>query len=105
MKGKVARLNTFGAFIELDDIVHGLCHISELSHNRVKDPAEIVRPGDVKEFKIISFDPAQHRLGLSIKALTPAPEGEAGAEEKTETAATKDAGAAEPEKTTDTAET
>ncbi|MEK7570274.1 MAG: S1 RNA-binding domain-containing protein [Patescibacteria group bacterium] len=75
VKGKVARLNTFGAFVELDEIVHGLCHISELSHSRVKDPGEIVRPGDVKEFKIISFDPVQHRLGLSMKALTPAPEG------------------------------
>lgn len=98
VKGKVARLNTFGAFIELDEIVHGLCHISELSHARVKDPGEVVRPGDVKEFKIISFDPAQHRLGLSMKALTPAPEGseekpkdepkeaqpEGAAEEKTE---------------------
>ncbi len=75
VKGKVARLNTFGAFVELDDIVHGLCHISELSHDRVKDPGEIVRPGDVKEFKVISFDPAQHRLGLSMKALLPEPEG------------------------------
>lgn len=75
VKGKVARLNTFGAFVELDDIVHGLCHISELSHKRVKDAGEIVRPGDTKEFKIISFDPAQHRMGLSLKALQPAPEG------------------------------
>lgn len=82
VKGKVARLNTFGAFIELDEIVHGLCHISELSHSRVKDPGEIVRPGDVKEFKIISFDPAQHRLGLSMKALTPAPEGSEDKDEK-----------------------
>ncbi len=75
VKGKVARLNTFGAFIELDDIVHGLCHISELSHKRVKDAGEIVRPGDTKEFKIISFDAAQHRMGLSLKALQPVPEG------------------------------
>ncbi len=86
VKGKVARLNTFGAFVELDDIVHGLCHISELSHARVKDPAEIVRPGDVREFKIISFDPVQHRLGLSLKALQPVPEGletKEGEDEKT----------------------
>ncbi|MDP2789600.1 MAG: S1 RNA-binding domain-containing protein [bacterium] len=75
VKGKVARLNTFGAFVELDDIIHGLCHISELSHKRVKDAGEIVRPGDTKEFKVISFDPAQHRMGLSLKALQPVPEG------------------------------
>ena len=87
VKGKVARLNTFGAFVELDDIVHGLCHISELSHKRVKDAGEIVRPGDTKEFKIISFDPAQHRMGLSLKALQPAPEvagDESGEKEVTE---------------------
>ena len=90
VKGKVARLNTFGAFVELDEIVHGLCHISELSHKRVKDAGEIVRPGDTKEFKIISFDPAQHRMGLSLKALQPVPEGmekeEAEKDEKSEAA-------------------
>jgi small subunit ribosomal protein S1 len=80
VKGKVARLNTFGAFVELDDIIHGLCHISELSRKRVRDAAEIVRPGDTKEFKIISFDPLQHRLGLSLKALEPEIEGESDAE-------------------------
>ena len=102
VKGKVARLNTFGAFIELDEIVHGLCHISELSHSRVKDPGEIVRPGDVKEFKIISFDPAQHRLGLSMKALTPAPEGSEdkdGKEAKAEKIEVPDEGKAEAEPT------
>jgi len=74
VKGTIARLNTFGAFIELDNVIHGLCHISELSHKRIKDASEIVRPGETKEFKIISFDPAQHRLGLSLKALEPEPE-------------------------------
>jgi small subunit ribosomal protein S1 len=83
VKGKIARLNTFGAFIELDDVIHGLCHISELSHKRIKDPAEIIQPGETKEFKIISFDPAQHRLGLSLKALEPEPPEEK-PEEKTD---------------------
>jgi small subunit ribosomal protein S1 len=101
VKGKVARLNTFGAFVELDDIIHGLCHISELSHKRVHDAGEIVHPGDVKEFKVISFDPTQHRLGLSLKALEPEPEGseaaDAGKETETEKADTATGAAAQPE--------
>lgn len=106
VKGKVARLNTFGAFVELDDIVHGLCHISELSHKRVKDAGEIVRPGDTKEFKIISFDPAQHRLGLSLKALQPVPEGlEEESAEKPETAGDEKPKADETSASNDVAET
>ncbi len=98
VKGKVARLNTFGAFVELDEIIHGLCHISELSHKRVKDAGEIVRPGDTKEFKVISFDPAQHRMGLSLKALQPVPEGmEAERTEKSESAGADEPKPAAPE--------
>jgi small subunit ribosomal protein S1 len=88
VKGKIARLNTFGAFVELDDVIHGLCHISELSHKRIKEPSEILRPGETREFKIISFDPAQHRLGLSVKALGPVPEAETEKASETEAAST-----------------
>ncbi|MFA6588333.1 MAG: S1 RNA-binding domain-containing protein [Patescibacteria group bacterium] len=97
VKGKIARLNTFGAFIELDDIIHGLCHISELSHKRIKDPAEIVQPGETREFKIISFDPIQHRLGLSLKALEPEPEKEPEAKEKPDETVTEEKPAEKPE--------
>lgn len=70
VKGKVIKLNPFGVFVELDPEIHGLCHISEVSDKTLKDPSEIVKIGETREFKIISMDPKEHRLGLSIKALT-----------------------------------
>ncbi len=69
VKGKVLKINPFGLFVELDPDIHGLAHISELSAKPVSDPAEIAKPGDEREFRILSIEPKDHRLGLSIKAL------------------------------------
>ncbi|MDP3964519.1 MAG: S1 RNA-binding domain-containing protein [bacterium] len=69
VEGKVLKLNPFGAFVELDEDIHGLAHISELSHKLVHHPGEIVKEGETKKFKILSIDPSHHRLGLSLKAL------------------------------------
>lgn len=74
VEGKVIKLNPFGAFIELDAEIHALCHLSELSENPVKDPTDAVKIGETYKFKIISMEPKDHRLGLSIKALTQKPE-------------------------------
>jgi small subunit ribosomal protein S1 len=79
VSGKVLKLNSFGVFVELDPEIHGLCHISELSDVAAINPTDIVKVGEAREFKIISMDPKEHRLGLSVKALsaeteTPAPE-------------------------------
>ena len=76
VKGKVLKINPFGLFVELDPEIHGLAHISELSHKPVADMSEIAKPGDVIDLKIISIEPKNHRLGLSIKALTAKPETE-----------------------------
>jgi small subunit ribosomal protein S1 len=73
VSGKVAKVMPFGVFVELDKDIQGLCHIMELSHEAVKNPEEILKPGEEKEFKIISIEPAEHRLGLSLKAMTEAP--------------------------------
>lgn len=70
--GKVAKVMPFGVFVELDKDIQGLAHVMELSHDAVKNPAEVLKPGEEKEFKIISIEPAEHRLGLSLKALTEA---------------------------------
>jgi small subunit ribosomal protein S1 len=72
VKGKVTKVMPFGAFVELNADVHGLVHSVELSNEEVKDPADIVKIGDEKEFKIISIEPQEHRLGLSLRALTAA---------------------------------
>lgn len=70
VKGKVLKVNPFGLFVELDPEIHGLAHISELSDKSVADPHQIAKPGDVVEFQIVSIEPKEHRLGLSIKALS-----------------------------------
>lgn len=73
VKGKVTKVMPFGVFVELDKDIQGLAHLMELSHDAVKNPDEILKPGEEKEFKIISIEPAEHRLGLSLKAMTEAP--------------------------------
>jgi small subunit ribosomal protein S1 len=70
VKGKVTKVLQYGAFVELDPNIYGLVHSVELSNDEVKDPAEIIKVGDEKEFKIISIEPQEHRLGLSLRALT-----------------------------------
>lgn len=69
VSGKVLKLNPFGAFVELDEEIHGLAHISELSSKSIRAASEVLKEGDTRQFKIISIDPNQHRLGLSIKQL------------------------------------
>ena len=73
VKGKILKVNPFGLFVELDPDIHGLAHVSELSHKPITDPMEIAKPGEERDFKILSIEPKDHRLGLSIKALTEAP--------------------------------
>jgi len=73
VSGKVTKIMPFGVFVELDKDIQGLAHIMELSHETVKNPEEFLKSGEEKEFKIISIEPAEHRLGLSLKALTEAP--------------------------------
>ena len=68
--GKVTKLMPFGAFVELDPEIYGLVHSVELSSEEGKEPSDIVKVGDTKEFKIISIEPQEHRLGLSLRALS-----------------------------------
>lgn len=68
VKGKVIKLNPFGAFVELDREIHGLAHISELADKMINHPSEVLKEGDEREFKILSIEPDNHRLGLSLKA-------------------------------------
>ncbi len=67
VKGKILKINPFGLFVELDKDIHGLAHISELSDQNITDMKKIASPGDIKEFKILSIEPNEHRLGLSMK--------------------------------------
>jgi small subunit ribosomal protein S1 len=69
VRGKVARFANFGAFIELDDNLEGLCHISELSEERVNKPDDVVQLGQELEFKILRIDPETKKIGLSARAV------------------------------------
>ena len=69
VEGTVLKVNPFGLFVELDEDIHGLAHISELSSRPIQSAAEIAKPGDKLKFKIISVESEDHRLGLSIKGL------------------------------------
>jgi small subunit ribosomal protein S1 len=71
-KGKVARLQPFGAFIELEPGIDGLIHTADLSVKRIEHPEEIVKVGDEIEVIVANVDPKAHRI-----ALHPAPTGEA----------------------------
>ncbi|MEK7122590.1 MAG: S1 RNA-binding domain-containing protein, partial [Patescibacteria group bacterium] len=73
VKGKVLKVNPFGLFVELDPEIHGLAHVSELSNKPGVDPTSIATAGDEVEFRIVSIEPEEHRLGLSIKALKEEP--------------------------------
>lgn len=73
VKGKILKINPFGFFVELDPEIHGLAHVSELAPTPV-DPTTLAKPGDTIDFKIISIEPAEHRLGLSLKALGASPD-------------------------------
>ncbi len=73
VNGKVTKVMPFGAFVELDPDIYGLVHSVELSNDEVKDPSEIVKVGDEKEFRIISIEPQEHRLGLSLRTMASPP--------------------------------
>jgi len=75
IKAPISRISQFGAFMDLDGGIQGLIHLSEISHGVVKDIREYVKVGEEIQAKIINFEPTKKRIGLSLKALTEAPEG------------------------------
>ena len=69
VRGKIARFANFGAFVELDDNLEGLCHISELSEERVAKPEDVVQLGQEMDFKILRIDVESKKIGLSARAV------------------------------------
>ncbi len=68
--GTVTKLANFGAFARIDRGIEGLIHISELAHQVIKHPRDVVNEGDEFELKIIRIEPERRRLGLSLKQTT-----------------------------------
>ena len=72
VEGRVRNMTEFGAFIEIEEGIDGLVHISDLSWTkRVKHPSEILRKGSVVQAVILAIDASQKRLSLGIKQLQP----------------------------------
>jgi ribosomal protein S1 len=66
LEGKVTRLQSYGAFVEVADGVEGLAHISQLAPFNVTHPKEIVRQGDTISVRVVDVDPERRRIGLSL---------------------------------------
>ena len=74
VKGKVTKLTDFGAFVEIEEGIEGLVHISELSWvKRIKHPQEVLSIGDEAEVMILGYDIQQGRISLGIKQVMPNP--------------------------------
>src|SRR4029453_15297289 len=70
IKGKVRNLTEFGAFVEVEEDIDGLIHISDMSWSkRIKHPSEVVKKGDVVEAMVLSIDAENQRLSLGLKQL------------------------------------
>ncbi|MGC6769718.1 30S ribosomal protein S1 [Enterococcus sp. LJL128] len=72
VEGKVARLTDFGAFIDLGGI-DGLVHVSEIAHQHVDKPGDVLNVGEDVKVKILSINPEEERISLSIKETLPGP--------------------------------
>lgn len=69
VRGKVSRFTSFGVFVELDEGLEGLCHISELSDERVDRPEDVIQLGQELDFKILRIENADQKIGLSYRAV------------------------------------
>ena len=71
VKGKVVRLESYGAFVEIGAERPGMVHVSELTHGYVKTPSEVVKEGEEIEAKVLEVNRKKKQIKLSIKALEP----------------------------------
>jgi small subunit ribosomal protein S1 len=67
VRGTVTKITNFGVFVELEQELEGLLHISELADHKVENPQDVVKPGDEIDVKILRVDKADRKIGLSLK--------------------------------------
>ncbi len=67
VRGKVTKITNFGVFVELENDLEGLLHISELADHKVENPQDVVKPGDEVDVKILRVDIDDRKIGLSLK--------------------------------------
>ena len=80
VQGKVTKITNFGVFVELEDDLEGLLHISELADHKVENPQDVVKPGEDLEVKILRVDTDERKIGLSLKRAQWTSDQEAAAE-------------------------
>ncbi len=85
VKGRVARMTDFGAFVELEDGVDALLHVSQISREHVEKPSDVLKVNDIVEAKVVDFNEEDKKISLSIKALL-VPEKEEASEEASDAA-------------------
>ena len=69
--GEVKTLTSFGAFVEVADGIQGLVHVSEISNKHVEKPSDVLKVGQDVKVKVLSIDPSERRISLSIKQADP----------------------------------
>jgi len=67
--GKITNLTDFGAFVELEEGIEGLIHVSEISREKVEKPSDVLKTGETVTAMILHIDPSERRIGLSMKSL------------------------------------
>jgi small subunit ribosomal protein S1 len=70
VRGRITRFANFGAFVELDEGLEGLCHISELSEDRVDKPEDVAQVGQEMEFRVLRIENDNKKIGLSARAAS-----------------------------------
>jgi small subunit ribosomal protein S1 len=74
LRGKVVSLADYGAFVEVEEGIEGLIHISEMSWTRkIRHPSQMVKVGDMVEAVVLNIDPANKRISLGLKQVEPNP--------------------------------
>jgi ribosomal protein S1 len=81
VKGKVARMTDFGAFVELEPGIDALLHVSQIAKEHVEKPADVLKVGQEVEAKIVDFNEDEKKISLSIKAMFAPEKEEAPAED------------------------
>jgi small subunit ribosomal protein S1 len=67
--GKVTNVTDFGAFVELEEGIEGLVHVSEMSREKIEKPSDVVKVGEMVSAMVLHIDPHEKRIGLSMKGL------------------------------------
>lgn len=73
LTGRVTNVESFGAFIEVEEGLEGLLPVSEMSYQRIRHPSDVVKEGDTVRLIVLSIDVAQHRISFSLKQAGPDP--------------------------------